>query len=297
MLQQTVIKAVIPVYDRFFSLFPNPSALSAASTEDIRLAVRGLGYYRRFDLLHKACQQLTKTNSPLPTSYDAWLALPGVGTYTAAAIASITLDAPQGVVDGNVERVLCRLLDIRTEPNLPALKKRFQIIMNAWCALGHPGTVNQAVMELGQTVCSPSSPKCTGCPLKSRCASFAADSQHLAPAAKTKPAFTEETLHLKIIQANGKIALSQRPADGKFLKNTWGFLTEYKTSGIQGKIGEIKHAITTHKITATVSKHAFRDVNLNGLEIRWLSPKLVEQNLVSNLDRKAWKLYLSQSKP
>ena len=292
MLQQTVIKAVIPVYERFLEQFPDHITLAQASTEDIRLAVRGLGYYRRFDLLHKACKHLTTENAPLPTTHEDWLKLPGIGTYTAAAIASITLNIPQGVVDGNVERVLCRLLDIRSEPNLPTLKKRFQIIMNAWCSVAHPGTLNQAVMELGQTICTPASPKCDACPIKSRCAAFAARSQHLAPAPKSKPEFKSETLHLQIFHSNNKVALFRRPADAKFLKNTWGFLTDYKAKNIQNKIGEIKHAITTHKITASVSASSSLKPQGSSQDIRWLNSDMVEQNLVSNLDRKAWQLFL-----
>ncbi len=293
MLQQTVIKAVIPVYEKFFDQFPDHVSLSQASTEDIRLAVRGLGYYRRFDLLHRACKQLTAANLGLPQNYEDWLKLPGIGTYTAAAIASITLDIPQGVVDGNVERVLCRLLDIRSEPNLPHLKKRFQTIMNHWCSLGRPGTINQSVMELGQTICTPSSPKCDACPIRSRCASLAANSQHLAPAPKSKTEFTRETLHLQIIQSKNLIALIRRPSDAKFLKNTWGFFTEYKTDRIQNKIGEIKHSITTHKITANISVTSSLKMAASSSDIRWLEKDAVEKNLVSNLDRKAWKLYLS----
>lgn len=161
MLQQTLIKSVMPVYERFLKQFPSPLALAEAPQEDVRLAVRGLGYYRRFDFLHKACRQLQMEKKPLPASYEGWLELPGIGPYTAAAMASITLGLPHGVVDGNVERVFCRLLDIRTEPNLPALKKRFKKIMDDICQIGSAGDVNQAVMELGQLICTPSSPLCS----------------------------------------------------------------------------------------------------------------------------------------
>ena len=136
MLQQTVIKAVLPIYERFLKQFPTHEALAAATTEEVRLAVRGLGYYRRFDALHRACQKLTATGEGLPRNHEKWLDLPGVGPYTAAAIASITADEPHGVVDGNVERVFCRLLDIRSEPNLPHLKKSFKSFMDHLCSLG-----------------------------------------------------------------------------------------------------------------------------------------------------------------
>ena len=306
MLQQTVIKAVMPVYERFLRQYPSFESLAKSSTEDIRLAVRGLGYYRRFDSLHRACQLLSTQKQGLPRCHADWLKLPGVGDYTASAIASITLDEPTGVVDGNVERVMCRLLDIRLEPNLPTLKKQFKIIMNQLCAIQDPGQLNQAVMELGQTLCTPLSPACGKCPLKTICKSFAAASQHLAPMPKSKKPMNDIELKLDILQSGKKIVLFQRPDDAKFLKNTWGFRTslnhhnKWRTDGTSkvvipssknAQIGTVSHSITTHKITAKISHHETKDIKpCDG--IRLLKIDEVEKNLVSNLDRKAWTLLL-----
>ena len=312
MLQQTLIKSVIPVYERFLTQFPSWAALAQAPQEDVRLAVRGLGYYRRFDLLHKACRQLHFENKTLPTSHEAWLDMPGIGPYTAAAIASITLNLPHGVVDGNVERVFCRLLDIRTEPNLPALKKQFKKEMDDICHMGSPGDVNQAVMELGQTICTPSNPLCEKCPLQQICCAYSASSQALAPAAKTKQAPIDVKLRLEIIHADNRAELYLRPDDATFLKGTWGFPT-YRLHGTSwrsdGKsvhgpspanrksIGSIKHSITKHRITADVLVSAARKSS-KASPIRQMAFKEVEKNLVSNLDRKAWNLFLkaNQSK-
>ena len=310
MLQQTVIKAVLPVYERFLTEFPSPSSLAAANPEDIRLAVRGLGYYRRFDLLHKACVKLSDEKRGLPSAYGDWLALPGVGTYTASAISSITGDEPQGVVDGNVERVLCRLLDIRSEPNLPHLKKKFKEFMDDICALGNPGAINQAVMELGQTICSPSSPLCAKCPVKTQCLAFANSSQTLAPAAKARTKFLDVNLRLEIAASACEVQLLRRPPDAKFLKGTWGFQTWIQSEGANGgcwiidgsptkpssnralkSIGSIRHSITKHKITAEV---VFRTPGKapGNADAKTVSPRDVERHLVSNLDRKAWSFYL-----
>ncbi len=306
MLQQTVIKAVIPVYERFLTQFSSPRKLAKASTDDIRLAVRGLGYYRRFDLLHKACIKLESQNRVMPNTHDEWLELPGIGPYTAAAIASITADEPHGVVDGNVERVLCRLLDIRSEPNLPHLKKDFKVIMNDLASRGSPGSFNQAVMELGQTLCTPTHPNCSKCPVTKICSAHKNSSQHLAPAQKSKSDFIDVKMQLKIMQIQGKILLTQRPLDAKFLKTTWGFPTCLATGNkfladgtstktVQSKkmtpIGTIKHSITKHKITAEVVTGPCK-VTTSAIPYRLVDPRHVEENLVSNLDRKAWNLFI-----
>lgn len=304
MLQQTVIKAVIPRYESFLKIFPSPKTLAQASTDDIRLAVRGLGYYRRFDLLHKACIALERDKRGMPQRHDEWLELPGIGTYTAAAISSITEDEPQGVVDGNVERVLCRLLDIRTEPNLPYLKKHFKKLMDDLCRIGKPGTVNQAVMELGQTVCIPANPKCDRCPISKACLAFKNSSQHLAPAQKAKINFVEVEMMLSILRYQGKIVLVKRPSDAKFLKGTWGFLTSIASGskfmadgknsttlklGKNMELGNIKHSITKHKINARVQSNELLNLPDNQ-DLQTIAPKSVEKSLVSNLDRKAWHL-------
>jgi A/G-specific adenine glycosylase len=306
MLQQTLIKSVIPVYERFLVQYPSWAALAVAPQEDVRLAVRGLGYYRRFDLLHKACRVLQGESKTLPTSHVAWLELPGIGPYTAAAIASITLNLPHGVVDGNVERVFCRLLDIRTEPNLPALKKQFKKAMDEICHLGSAGDVNQAVMELGQTICTPTNPVCEKCPLQQICRAYSQSSQALAPAAKTKQAPIDVKLRLEIVHSVDHVELFLRPNDATFLKGTWGFPTfrlhdtRWQSDGQSPRgpspakrkaIGSIKHSITKHRITAEVEVHAGRKLT-ESQQTRLLAFKDVEKNLVSNLDRKAWNLFL-----
>ena len=120
MLQQTVIKAVIPAYERFLKCFPDVHSLANANEDDVRLASRGLGYYRRFKLMHQGAKYLSLNPEKLwPQTFAQWKEISGIGDYTAAAISSICFDDCSPVVDGNVERVFCRLFDIRLEPNLP----------------------------------------------------------------------------------------------------------------------------------------------------------------------------------
>lgn len=321
MLQQTVIKAVLPVYDRFLKNFPQPRDLAKADTETVRLAVRGLGYYRRFDFLHKAAKHLVETRqNRWPTSYEEWLELPGIGDYTASAISSITLGAPHGVVDGNVERVWCRIFDIRTAPNLPELKLKFKQLMNQLVALGSPGDFNQAVMELGQTTCTPASPACELCPVTVHCTAKRKGSQHLAPGVKARPEFSDVRMALLIPTQGESALLVRRPAQAKFLKNTFGFPTVLFHDK-QGWIGDgfelpeaikiklekshksktIKHNITKHKIRAEILLlDASSSADRRSLEsiakqsgdafttMSTVAKANVEESLVSNLDRKAW---------
>jgi A/G-specific adenine glycosylase len=311
MLQQTVIKAVIPVYARFLQLFPDLRTFAAASEQDVRQAVRGLGYYRRFAFMHKAAQQLASSGSDWPTTFAGWRALPGVGDYTASAVSSIAFNEPAAVVDGNVERVFCRLLDLREPPNAPALKRAFQVMAKELLDEKNPGDFNQALMELGQTVCTVSQPGCKACPIKSVCLAYARDSQSLAPAAKLKgPPPMSVRMKLILLRQGNMIGLVERPKQARFLGSTAGFVTLLETAdgevlgdGWSGApvhaklhklslkkgeiLGSIRHSITHHRIQAEVQ---LVDGETAGLPVTWLAAVDVERHLISNLDRKAWTL-------
>lgn len=304
MLQQTVIKAVIPAYDRFLKLYPTVRQLADADEESLRLAVRGLGYYRRFDLMLKAARVvMTDYQGRMPVTYDEWRALPGVGDYTAAAVSSIAFGEKAAVVDGNVERVFCRLLDIRQPPNLPVLKKEFQRLAGEFLFEPDPGSFNQGLMELGQTVCTPSRPDCVSCPLSENCLAHKRSTQHLAPAAKLKKSMTDLGMRLHILRHRDRIGLLRRPVKARFLGGTRGFCTEISTGSSfiwdggltlkQGKsirAGAVRHTITHHRINAEVVVHSVgKDA---APDIEWLAASDVDENLVSNLDRKAWRLAL-----
>ncbi len=297
MLQQTVIKAVLPVYDRFLKTYPSVAELAAADDESVRRAVRGLGYYRRFRMMHAAAQVLAEAKC-WPKSFDAWLELPGIGDYTAAAISSIAFSYPAAVVDGNVERVFCRLLDLREAPNQPELKRAFKKLASEFLVADAAGDFNQGLMELGQTVCTTSAaPACGRCPLSSGCLSFRRGSQALAPAAKAKPEMIDVALKLLIVRGDQGIALVQRPDSARFLKGSWGFFADADSLPLAGsprRLGAVKHNITRHKIEASVETAILQPGARAKQDLRWLAPGAVEENLVSNLDRKAWRLYQNQ---
>jgi A/G-specific adenine glycosylase len=170
MLQQTRIAAVLPYYERFLTAFPNVEALSVAPLEKVLQLWSGLGYYSRARNLHRAAQEIVTNHAgKFPHEMDAALALPGIGHYTAAAVLSIAYDAPFAVLDGNVARVLARLFAIRGDLRVPARWRKLTETAHALLAIRAPGDWNQAVMELGEVICTPQIPRCGSCPLKRFC--------------------------------------------------------------------------------------------------------------------------------
>jgi A/G-specific adenine glycosylase len=169
MLQQTTVAAVAPFFARFVARWPDVAALAAARREDVLSAWAGLGYYSRARNLHAAAQILAAEG--FPDTEAGWRALPGVGAYTAAAIAAIAYGQPANVVDGNVERVMARLYAV--EAPLPAAKPELKALAGELVTADRPGDWAQALMDLGATVCTPRSPKCEVCPWASACAARA----------------------------------------------------------------------------------------------------------------------------
>jgi endonuclease III len=157
MLQQTRAEAVIPYYERFLERFPSIAALAAASAEEILASWSGLGYYSRARNLHKAARQM---GGLFPSGYQAIRELPGVGDYTAAAISSIAFGLPYAVLDGNVLRVVARLTNDSADISAGRTRARFREIAQQWLDRRQPGAFNQAMMELGATVCLPRVPRC-----------------------------------------------------------------------------------------------------------------------------------------
>jgi A/G-specific adenine glycosylase len=170
MLQQTRVETVIPYYERFMSRFPTAEALAAAHEDSVLAHWSGLGYYRRARLLHRGVREVVASyGGSVPEDAAARLALPGVGRYTAGAIGSIAFQKEEPVVDGNVSRVLARLLRIETPLGEAATTKRLWEEARGLVTGERPGDLNQALMELGATLCGPRDPQCDICPLASTC--------------------------------------------------------------------------------------------------------------------------------
>jgi A/G-specific adenine glycosylase len=219
MLQQTRVEAVIPYYERFLARFPDVESLAAAPESAVLTAWSGLGYYSRARGLHRAAKAVTATG--LPGDYDRLRELPGIGPYTAAAIASIALGQPHAAVDGNVIRVISRLLNDAGEVSSTDTKRRFTEEAERLVDPRRPGDFNQAMMELGATVCVPRSPGCANCPVKRYCAARAAGTERELPVKLKKAAAREVLLDLALLSRPGAVFLVKRATGERRLAGFW----------------------------------------------------------------------------
>ena len=185
MLQQTRVETVIGFYTRWMARFPTAASLAAASLSDVNAYWAGLGYYRRARLLHSGAQHVqAELGGRLPCTAASLLSIPGIGPYTAGAIASIAFSLPEPLVDGNVMRVLCRLRAVdATVKDKQTTRLAWQLAAQLVSGTAQPGAFNQAVMELGATVCTPTSPRCADCPVNSCCRARAETQQRRRPTA------------------------------------------------------------------------------------------------------------------
>lgn len=231
MLQQTRVETVIDRYERFLRTFPDLGSLAAASEDDVLAEWSGLGYYRRARNLHKLARQVIASESAsLPEEADALRSLPGVGEYTAAAVSSIAFDRPHLSIDGNVGRVLCRVLNIRDDPRRAVARRQMRLACEAALRAHPPGTINQALMELGARVCAPRSPPCDACPLGDSCVAAAEQTQDLLPV-RTERKVRPVEEGAAVIERDGRFLLlrGQRPGT---LADMWEFPT------LDSRIGE-----------------------------------------------------------
>ncbi len=216
MLQQTRVETVVPYYERWVARFPNVAALADASEDDVLGMWEGLGYYHRVRNLRNAALLVRERHGGcVPSDPAALRALPGIGDYTAAAIASIAFDAPAPAIDGNARRVLCRVFDIARPA--PA---RLRAAAASWFPARAAGDFNQAVMELGARICTPT-PRCEACPLHDQCRARARGTVHRRP----PPARRRATPHFDVacailLDPDGRILLTRRPGTG-LLAGMW----------------------------------------------------------------------------
>jgi len=285
MLQQTLIAAVIPKYLAFMKRFPNVRSFAEASEEEIRPFVAGMGYYRRFSLLSKGSKEVLRQG--FPKNRHEWLNISGVGPYTAAAIASITLAEKVGVVDGNVERVMARLFNIQEIVSQPKWKKKFFTIMDQLAKHPSPGDINQSVMELGQTICKVAKPICEECPIQKYCLAFKKKSQHLAPASKDSFVFEPVNLNVHLHIKNGKVFLEKRDAKKIFLKGSIGFPFQLTDQLKASTYKTIKHSITKFKISASIILSPAK----KGTDGIWVPFEKIDDTLISALDHKIWRAF------
>jgi A/G-specific adenine glycosylase len=266
MLQQTKVEAVIPYYRLFLERFPSIEKLAAGLETDVLTAWSGLGYYSRARNLHRAAKQITARG--LPAGYEDLLSLPGVGPYTAAAIASIVLDLPHAAVDGNVIRAISRLTNDASEITSPAARRRFAGEAGLLLDPRRPGDFNQAMMELGATVCLPRTPACVSCPVEKFCAARTAGTERELPVKLQKRQVRDLPLDLAILERDSRVFLMKRASTERRLADFWelpakhlfphlrGVATEKmekteKTEAME-KISEFRHRIVNDRFQVAV---------------------------------------------
>ncbi len=217
MLQQTRVETVIPYYERFLARFANVKALAKADIDEVLALWSGLGYYRRARELHRCAQEVVeKHDGVFPSDVEGLRALRGIGPYTAGAIASIAFDKPVPLVDGNVARVLARLfaieLDMKSTAGMREAWKRAEQIVPQ----DEPGKFNQALMELGATICTPQNPGCLVCPVRSACAARAQGRERELPIMSAKRASPKVPMVAAVIEHEGLILFARRKEGGLF---------------------------------------------------------------------------------
>jgi A/G-specific adenine glycosylase len=273
MLQQTRVTAVLDHYARWMQRFPTVQSLARAREQSVLAIWSGLGYYHRARRLHQAAKLIVRErNGGFPRTAEGWRELPGIGRYTAAAIASIAFGEPVAVVDGNVERVLDRIFgqaDTR-EGNW----ERAEALLNR----SRPGDFNQAMMELGATICTPRTPQCLICPLNPWCRSCGAE------VAKPQSARIREQLCYAFACDAGSVLLVQRPRDAKRMAGMWELpeISAYSDD----PIATFRHSITdTDYEVAIHSAPEAMIRSLNG-RARWFNRRQWGKLALTGLTRK-----------
>ena len=315
MLQQTQITTVIPYYRRWLARFPTVEALAAAPLDDVLKLWEGLGYYSRARNLHAAAQVIVRDHGGrLPSTAAELMKLPGVGRYTAGAVASIAFGQRAAVLDGNVIRVLSRVFDVAEDVTVPATRRRLWDLAEALVPAQRPGDYNQALMELGQGICLPQNPRCLLCPLTALCLARQRGTQLERPVRPPRRRTPHYDVVAAVIWRDGRPAygsrflIAQRPLGG-LLGGLWEFPGgkvepgESLSDALRREIGEelalevepgdflvaVAHAYTHFRITL----HAFHAAygggepqHLGVADHAWVTLADVERYAFAVTDRK-----------
>jgi A/G-specific adenine glycosylase len=290
MLQQTVVATVIPYFQRFTARWPTVEALAAAPLDDVLTEWAGLGYYARARNLHKCAGVVARAlGGVFPSAPADLMKLPGIGAYTAGAIAAIAFGLPCAAVDGNVERVTARLAAIQTP--LPAAKPALRRIAESLVPQSRAGDFAQALMDLGATICTPTSPKCQSCPLTRHCRAFETGTQARLPLRSPKP--EKPTRYGQVywaVDGQGAVLVRRRPESGLL-----GGMIEFPSTGWSGGDdapplaapwrslpGRVRHSFTHFHLELEVLTAICRQ----GQPGLWIAPERFDRIALPSLMRK-----------
>jgi len=310
MLQQTQVETVIPYFTKWMDRFPDIESLAVTSEQEVLSLWEGLGYYSRARNLHRAAQVVRDHyQGQLPQTAEELQKLPGIGPYTAAAIASIAFGEDIAAVDGNIRRVLARVFDVREPARSPQGERKLEQLAQDHLPSGQAGDYNQAMMDLGATICKPKNPQCDQCPIATACLAFQLGVQEARPVKVPRKKIPHLTVTAAVIQRDTQVLIAQRPSEG-LLGGLWEFpggtLEEDDADltaclqreireelGVTVKVGEpigvYQHAYTHFKITL----HAFSCVLPDGEHprsaedqaINWVALQELEQYPMGKVDR------------
>lgn len=268
MLQQTRMEVVLGYFERFMTRFPTIKRLASSSVDDVLAMWSGLGYYRRARMLHEGATAVAKRGS-MPHTVDEWMEIPGIGRYTAGAIASIAFQQRAPIVDGNVKRVLARITGSEDDPwgHAAAFVE----------ACDDPRMLNQGLMELGALICTPRNPSCDACPVHGRCVAYATGRVDELPRPKAKPATRQLHIPLYLVtDRNGRVLM--RRERGK-LMNAMLHLPHGDSSLFGARplevartrlLGTFRHTVTNRRITFALFEAELADTLHDGDEYEWI---------------------------
>ena len=308
MLQQTQVETVAPYFRRFVARFPTLKSLAGARLGDVLKLWEGLGYYARARNLYRAAHLIVREmGGRFPRSVEGLMQLPGVGRYSAGAIASLAFGVDAPVLDGNVARVLCRVYTIQRDPRQPKTRARLWSLAESLLPKGQAGVFNEALMELGALVCTPRAPKCAACPIAALCEARRRGIQDRLPVRRARKATQHFDVTAAVIRRNGRVLIAQRPPDG-MLGGLWEFPGGKREPGesleaclrreireelsLEIEVGRpivsVKHAYTHFRI----SLHAFecritsgRARSIGVADFRWVLPGELDRYPLAVTDR------------
>ncbi|MBI2645915.1 MAG: A/G-specific adenine glycosylase [Deltaproteobacteria bacterium] len=284
MLQQTQVDTVIPYYERWLKKYPTLEKVAQASEDEILKLWEGLGYYARARNFHKACQEVVQRyKGKVPSNSDQFSALKGVGPYTLAAVQSIVFQKPLAAIDGNIKRIVSRLLRI-DEPPSKALE-HIGSFLKKNMSLKNPGDFNQALMDIGATICLPKNPKCLLCPISSDCEAFQFKQAHFYPISEEKNPRPHYRAAVGVVWRGDKLLISKRKSEG-FLGGLWEFPGGKIKQGESAKLcveREVKEEVgveveAIHSVGVVKHDYTHFSIEMEGFLCRYLkgSPQTLD---------------------